>query len=186
MQSSTNHPLRTKFTVESEWDKGFTGRLELTNTGANLADWTIEFVCGLELNPKEIWGAEIVSHTGDRYTLNPVDYNQSLDAQESTSIVFNANKIQGKILEPQEIRLGEIQSDVIEVMPVKDSTTENTVTEDIPPAISGNTDNTETTTDATNDLPVDVNFSLVKDWGDGFRVKYLLPTLAIAILIAGI
>jgi expansin len=169
MQSSTNHPIRTKFTVESEWDKGFTGKLDLTNTGTNLADWTIEFVSKMEISPEEIWGAEIISHTGDRYTLKPVDYNQSLDAQESTSIIFNANKIQGKILEPQEIRLGEIKSDAIEVMPVKDSIAENTVTEDMPAAISGNTNNTEITTGATNDLPVDVNFSLVKDWGNGFQ-----------------
>jgi expansin len=169
MQSSTNHPIRTKFTVESEWDKGFTGKLDLTNTGTNLTDWTIEFVSKMEVNPEEIWGAEIVSHTGDRYILKPVNYNQSLDAQESTSIIFNADKIQGKILEPQEIRLGEIKADALEVMPVKDSITENPITEDIPAAISAETNNTETTTGATNDLPVDVNFSLVSDWGSGFQ-----------------
>ncbi len=166
MQSLTNQPIRTSFTVQTEWDLGFTGRLDLTNMGELLADWTIEFESQFEITPEEIWGAEIVSRSGNIYTLKPVDYNQTIDSQQSTSIIFNANKINGKIFEPQEIRLGDFESNELEVIPIEDASNGNPVVENIPADIPANP---ELTTEATNDLPADVNFSLINDWGSGFQ-----------------
>ena len=169
MQSLTNNQIRTNFTVETEWDKGFTGRLDLTNMGEILADWTIEFESQFEITPEEIWGAEIVSRSGNIYTLKPVEYNQTIDAQESTSIIFNVNKINGEILQPQKIRLGNIESDELEVIPDKDTdvvTTADPVVEDLPPEISTNT---APATEASDNLPAEVNFSLISDWGSGFQ-----------------
>ena len=99
--------LASNFLIETEWDKGFTGKIDLTNIGENLLDWTIEFESEFEITPEEIWGAEIVSREGNLYTLKPVDYNQTLDSQQNTSIIFNANKIDSAIFEPQNIRLGQ-------------------------------------------------------------------------------
>lgn len=176
MQSLTNNQIRTNFTVETEWDKGFTGRLDLTNMGEILADWTIEFESQFEITPEEIWGAEIVSRSGNIYTLKPVEYNQTIDAQESTSIIFNANKINGEILQPQKIGLSNIESDELEVTPDKDSDIVTTVTtvdpvvetvvEDLPTEISTNT---APTTEASDNLPAEVNFSLISDWGSSFQ-----------------
>jgi expansin len=168
MQSLTNNQIRTNFTVETEWDNGFTGRLDLTNTGANLTDWTIEFESQFEITPEEIWGAEIVSLSGNIYTLKPVENNRAIDAQESISIIFNANKIDGEILQPQKIRLGNIESSE-EVIPAKDSdivTIVDPVVEDLPTEISTNT---APATGASDNLPTDVNFSLISDWGSGFQ-----------------
>jgi expansin len=200
MQSSTNHSIRTAFTVQTEWDKGFTGKLDLTNMGELLTDWTIQFESQFEITPGEIWGAEVVSRSGNIYTLKPVAYNQSIEPQNSTSIFFNANKINGEILKPEKVGLGNIEIEPviepneIEVIPAEDPSnnapviepneieeipaedpSNNTpvvepviepVVEAIPTDVPGNP---ELTTEASNDLPVDVSFSLLDDWGSGFQ-----------------
>ena len=102
----TNDLIQTSFLVKTEWDKGFTGIIELENTGENLTEWTIEFESQFEIYPEQIWGAEIVKREGDRYTLKPVDYNETIYGNQSTSIIFNGNKINGEIFRPQNIRLG--------------------------------------------------------------------------------
>ena len=101
----TNDLVQTSFLVKTEWDKGFTGIIELENTGENLTDWTIEFESQFEIYPEQIWGAEIVNREGDRYTLKPVEYNETIYGNQGTSIIFNGNKINGKIFRPQNIRL---------------------------------------------------------------------------------
>ncbi|MFM2313849.1 MAG: hypothetical protein RLZZ04_3125 [Cyanobacteriota bacterium] len=176
MKTSTKQQIRTDFSIETEWDQGFTGRLDLTNLGASLTDWTIEFTSQVEIDPEKIWGAKIVSHTGDRYTLKPVDYNQTIDTQKSTSIIFNGNKVNGKILEPKEITLVDVEADQQETMPtepvpVEDSSPADPVVESSPSEISSEIsgNHTELSTEPTNNLPADVNFSLIKDWGSGFQ-----------------
>jgi expansin len=182
MESLTKQQIRTDFRIEAEWEQGFTGRLDLTNLGANLTDWTIEFTSKVEIDPEKIWGATIVSHEGDRYILKPVDYNQTIDTQKSTSIVFNGNKINGKIFEPQAIKLIDVEADKPatippetippetippETVPVEDSAPADPVVENSPSEIPGN--HTELPTEPSNNLPADVNFSLIKDWGSGFQ-----------------
>lgn len=175
MQSSTNHSIRTAFTVQTEWDKGFTGKLDLTNMGELLTDWTIQFESQFEITPGEIWGAEIVNRSGNIYTLKPVAYNQTIEPQNSTSIFFNANKINGEIQKPEKVGLGKIEiepieSNEIEEIPAENPSNNTPVVEAIPTDVSTDVPgNPEATTEATNDLPVDVSFSLLNDWGSGFQ-----------------
>ena len=163
-QSNTAHlfpyQIKTNFVVETEWDKGFTARLDVLNTGDVLKNWTIEFISPYKIDPEQLWGAEIVKQEGDRYLLKAPDYNQNLDSQESTSITFNAPKMYGSTLRPQEIKVGnslefsddnsdlyQINQEISATFPVK----------------------TELATTPENDLPVDVDFTLISDWGDGFQ-----------------
>ena len=73
---TNNNLLDTNFVVKTEWDEGFTGRLDFLNTGEKIEDWQIEFESLLEIEPDQIWGAKIVSYQGDRYILEPVDRTQ--------------------------------------------------------------------------------------------------------------
>jgi hypothetical protein len=59
-----------------------------------------------------IWGAEIVSHEGDRYVLKPVDYNATINSQQQISIAFNANKVNGQISSPSNILFSDDQSSI--------------------------------------------------------------------------
>ena len=129
MQTLTNNnSVRTEFSVQNEWDQGFTGQLDIFNTGNIVEDWTIEFESAFEIEPGMIWGAEIVSHEGNRYILKPEDYNQSLDSQQGTSIVFNASKTNGEISYPTSILLNSDASLI--------NTPESTV--DVDNAVEGN------------------------------------------------
>lgn len=170
MPSLINNQIKTDFSVKSEWDRGFMGRIDLTNTGENLTDWTIEFKSQLSIEPGMIWGAEIVSRKGDRYTLKPVDYNQTIDSQQTTSIFFNANKIKGKIIEPQDIKLSNnISIDVRDNTEPKSvtpatSVSNNSAIEKVTAEVSA-----DPISDNSQDLSADVDFTLVSDWGSGFQ-----------------
>ncbi|MEL6441635.1 MAG: expansin EXLX1 family cellulose-binding protein [Cyanobacteria bacterium J06621_8] len=194
--ASINNQLQTEFVIKTEWDSGFTGRLNLTNKGDNLTDWTIQFESEFEIYDDQIWGAEIVSYSGNIYTLESVSYNQSIDTNQGTSIYFNANKINGAIIAPENVQLGNelvqeaTPSDTAEEFPV---TPENPASLPLPSAETEQDDlpvdnnssllpenpanvlinPAETKLDTTpeNDLPVDVDFTLVNDWGSGFQGK---------------
>ena len=182
MPSLINNQIKTDFSVKSEWGQGFTGRLDLTNIGENLTDWTIEFESQFEIEPGMIWGAEIVSRQGDRYSLKPVDYNQTIDTDQTTSIFFNANKVKGKIIEPQGIKLS---NNIL--MDVRDNTeptvtdTDETEVKSVTPATSASNNSAIekvtaevsadpiSDTDSQEGLSADVDFTLVSDWGSGFQ-----------------
>ena len=154
------YQIKTNFVVETQWDKGFTARLDLLNTGDVLENWTIEFISPYEIDPKQLWGAEILKQEGDRYLLKAPDYNQNLDSQETASITFNAPKMYGSTLRPQEIKVGnslefsdddsdlpQVNQEILATLPLR----------------------TELATTPENDLSVDVDFTLISDWGDGFQ-----------------
>ena len=150
------YQIKTNFVVQTEWDKGFTARLDVLNTGDVLENWTIEFISPYEINPEQLWGAEILKQEGDRYLLKAPDYNQHLDSQERASITFNAPKMYGATLRPQEIKVGnslEFSNNDSDLSQVNQEITVRT----------------ELATTPENDLPVDVNFTLISDWGDGFQ-----------------
>ena len=187
MQFLNDGQLRTNFEVTAEWNKGFTGKLDLTNLGDDLIDGIVEFESQFEIDPGEIWGGEIVSREGNVYTLKVTDDKGSIDSQESASIFFNANKINNEVTAPQSIKLGsesildsgvaesgsvEISSDtdnntdtVESAMPLASSTID-TVTPDVKTPVS---ESVESETAANNSLAADVDFSLVQDWGSGFQ-----------------
>ena len=106
MQNLINsNSIRTEFSVKNEWDNGFTGRLDIFNTGELVEDWTIEFESAFEIEPGEIWGAEIVNREGNIYTLKPLEENQIINSEREVSIFFNANKVNGEVVSPTNILL---------------------------------------------------------------------------------
>ena len=185
MQNLVNNDLiRTEFSVKTEWDNGFTGRLDIFNTGEVVEDWTIKFESAFEIEPGEIWGAEVVNREGNIYTLKPLEDNQTIDSGKETSIFFNANKVNGEIVNPTDILLNSNvdslnapQLDKSEVSLNADNnnseenileTTESELTvkaEEIATEVSA------TDTVAEDSIDAEVDFTLVKDWGSGFEGK---------------
>ena len=143
MQS--NNLIRTEFSVYSEWEAGFTGRLDILNQGESIDDWTIEFESALSITSEEIWGAEIVSRVGNVYTLKPTEYNQEIESDGGVSIFFNTDKIDGEIINPNNIVLNYDNLDSASATPAE------TVSE--------------------TELDAEIDFTLVKDWGSGFEGK---------------
>lgn len=167
---SNNNLIRTHFLLQSEWDQGFTGKLELTNTGETVKDWQIEFESSWEITPGMIWGAEIVSHEGNKYVLKPVDYNATIYSQQQIAIIFNANKIDGHFSNPTNI----IFKDDYNLLPSNNSVenppeiAEDSTLTDIPSSVIDNS-NPDSITTSDDNLDADIDFSLVKDWGSGFE-----------------
>ena len=176
MQIATNNDLiRTDFSVKNEWEQGFTGRLDIFNLGETIQDWKIEFEFPLEIEPSMIWGAEIISHEGDRYVLEPVDYNETINPQQTISIFFNANKVKGQIISPNNIFFGDdndvIDSPVADIpKPVADaSETDNSINSIGENSTTESKSNSDTVTTSDESLSADFDFTLVKDWGSGFE-----------------
>ena len=182
MQSLNNNLIQTDFSIKTEWETGFTGRLDILNTGKTQQDWTIEFESAFEIEPGMIWGAEIVSREGDLYTLKPVDYNETIDSQQTISIYFNANKVNGKVVPPTNFFFNDNLNSLAETLEtvaseplanddptsepvVESSTTDSAAAEK---AIADTTVNSDTAADS---LDADVDFTLVNDWGSGFEGK---------------
>ena len=153
MQFLTDNQFRTNIDITAEWDAGFTIKLDLTNLGASLADGIVQFESEFELISGEIWGAEVISREGNTYTLKLDEDRDTIDVQQTSSVFFNATKIDSKINLPQNIQLG---SESISVNNPADIT--QTANVDIEPA-----------TASQNSLAADVDFSLVNDWGSGFQ-----------------
>ena len=180
MQFLNESQFRTNFDITAEWNKGFTGRLDLTNLGDDLTQGIVKFESEFEINPNEIWGAEILSREGNTYTLKLDEDRSAIDSEQSSSIFFNANKVNNKVTLPQSIQLGnssilvdsatelesvETTSDVNNLESASDTVTPDIqadsqapMTESIEPAIA-----------ADNSLAADVDFTLVSDWGSGFN-----------------
>ncbi|MCC0175472.1 cellulose binding domain-containing protein [Waterburya agarophytonicola K14] len=174
MQTSNNNLIRTEFSVKTEWEQGFSARLDIFNEGEIVEDWTIEFQSEFEIKPGEIWGAEIVSQEGDLYILKPVDYNETIDSQQGTSIFFNANKVNGEILSPTSIVLNDDSSAIKQTIiePVEEEVVEQTVIEPIEEEVVEQTiDSSITETTTEEEIEADVNFTLVKNWDSGFEGK---------------
>ena len=182
MQILNNNLIRTEFSVKTDWEQGFTGRLNIFNEGETVEDWTIEFRSEFEIEPGEIWGAEIVSREGDLYILKPVDYNETIGSQNGTSIFFNANKINGEIVSPTSILVNEDDSSIEQTVlePAEEETAgeviEQTVLEPAEEETAGefveqtvNSSISETTTE--EDIDAEVDFTLVKNWDSGFEGK---------------
>lgn len=183
MQNLTNDNLvQTDFSITAEWDKGFTVKFDIFNPGEKLQDWTVEFESAAEIEPEMIWGAKIVGRQGDRYTLEPVDYNEAIDSQGKTEIFFNANKVNGQVINPKNIVFNDITpNDTTSNAPVVDSpqpVVENGVEnpekpsgeipeESTPESTPKSNPNPLESTD--NNLSAEVDFTLVKDWGSGFE-----------------
>ncbi|MEQ9232689.1 glycoside hydrolase family 9 protein [Coleofasciculus sp. E2-BRE-01] len=84
------------FNVANNWGSGFTANLEIANnSSSNVNGWTLEFEAPFEIT--NIWGAEIVSQEGNRYTVRNLSYNGTLAADGTVSFGFNGS---GDSIEP--------------------------------------------------------------------------------------
>jgi hypothetical protein len=78
-----------EFSVNSDWGSGFTANMSIANNGSNsLNGWTLEFEAPFEIT--NIWNAEIVSRTGNRYIIRNASWNGTVSASATTSFGFNA------------------------------------------------------------------------------------------------
>ncbi|KST62343.1 hypothetical protein BC008_09230 [Mastigocoleus testarum BC008] len=95
------------FSVKSEWKNGFTGNLEITNTGDKAINgWKLEFDAPFEM--KNIWGAEILSHEGNRYEISNADWNGSLAPGSSIELGFNGSNSDNTALTLSNVELNDV------------------------------------------------------------------------------
>ncbi|WP_036486800.1 cellulose binding domain-containing protein [Myxosarcina sp. GI1] len=95
--------IETNFSTSAEWYSGFTGKLDITNRSENLDGWTLEFEAPFEIT--EIWDAKILSKDGNKYVIGNLDYNKDLASGETETITFNADKVDGEIVAPENYAL---------------------------------------------------------------------------------
>ena len=87
----------------SNWGSGFTGAATLKHVaGPNLDGWTLSFDFPHRIT--SIWDAEIVSRSGNRYTIRNASWNRALKAGASLTFGFNAEP-GGTIAVPTNISL---------------------------------------------------------------------------------
>jgi len=157
MQFLTDNQFRTSFEITAEWDRGFTGKLDLTNLGDSLTKGIVKFASEFEINSDEIWGAKILSRKENIYTLKLDKDRSAIEQQQSASVFFNANKINDRIILPKNVKLG---SEVVLGKEVAELNKLET------PESAIATDGSEA---SNNSLAADVDFTLVSDWGSGFN-----------------
>jgi hypothetical protein len=79
-----------RFADVDDWGTGFTGYITMTNTGnTDVNSWTLEF--DFAGNITDIWDGQIVSHVGDHYVIQNVDWDVTIAAGQSVSFGFNAD-----------------------------------------------------------------------------------------------
>jgi aryl-phospho-beta-D-glucosidase BglC (GH1 family) len=79
---------RVTYSIANDWGAGFIGSLDILADANGLNGWTVTFDAGFQIS--NLWGAEIVSHVGSRYTLRNLSWNAALPANGTTSIGFQA------------------------------------------------------------------------------------------------
>ena len=163
MQFLINDQFRTNFDITAEWDEGFTLRLDLTNLGESLSDEIVEFESEFEIIPGQIWGAEVINREGNTYTLRLDEDRDTIDSQQTSSVFFNANKVNNEIILPLNIKLGS-ESILIDNAAESESTTNIISAIDITPDTQA-----PITQNTALDIAAEIDFSLVQDWGTGFQ-----------------
>ena len=96
------------YQVDADWGSGYNASMQLTNTTSNtIEDWGIEF--DFPDTIENIWGAQIVSKTGNHYVLANQGYNQNIGARQTVSIGFTATAV-GEKTEPGNCRITHIET----------------------------------------------------------------------------
>lgn len=86
---TTVEDFHTGFVIESDWQTGCTGYIEITNDAEKeLTDWILEFDFDYEITG--IWNADIVEHQENHYAIGCKDYNATLASGASLQIGFQA------------------------------------------------------------------------------------------------
>jgi hypothetical protein len=80
------------FADVDDWGTGFTGYITMTNTGNTpINGWTLEFDFTGNIDPTQIWDANIVSHIGNHYVIQNAAWDASIAPGQSISFGFNAD-----------------------------------------------------------------------------------------------
>lgn len=79
-----------EFILDSSWDKGFTGKINITNNSEKvLEDWILEFDFDKDIT--NIWNGIIESHEGNHYVISNANYNSNISPKETVSFGFCGN-----------------------------------------------------------------------------------------------
>ncbi|MGK7895671.1 MAG: glycoside hydrolase family 9 protein, partial [Xenococcus sp. (in: cyanobacteria)] len=77
------------FAITNNWGSGYQGEVEITNKStSDLNNWTLKFE--FAGNIEQIWGAEIVSQTGNTYVLRNAPYNGTVASGDKVAFGFIA------------------------------------------------------------------------------------------------
>lgn len=92
------------FTIQNDWNSGFTGEAEITN----LADypinsWELEFKIEQEIS--SFWNAELIKREGNHYTVRHSGWNQSIPIGGSVKFGFSAIPGNLKSISPSQLKL---------------------------------------------------------------------------------
>ena len=92
------------FTIQNDWNSGFTGEAEITN----LADypinsWELEFKIEQEIS--SFWNAELIKREGNHYTVSHSGWNQSIPVGGSVKFGFSAIPGNLKSISPSQLKL---------------------------------------------------------------------------------
>lgn len=75
------------YATKDDWGSGFVGEVTITNNDTTAIDgWTLEFTFDRDIT--SIWGAEIVSHVGNRYVVRAMSWCQHVAAGGSVTFGF--------------------------------------------------------------------------------------------------
>lgn len=82
--------LAYSYDIEKSWNGGFVAEITITNTGdTDIENWQIEFDFAPDI--QDVWRGELLQKDGDRYTIQGLSYNDTIDAGESVTIGFKAS-----------------------------------------------------------------------------------------------
>jgi endoglucanase len=82
-----------KHSVVQEWPGGFKSELFFTPTG-EVKNWRIKFEADFDI--RGIWGAKVIKHKGDDYTLAPEDTSRQYSANQTNKITIVADTSYGE------------------------------------------------------------------------------------------
>jgi len=76
------------YSVANSWNSGFIGNFTIGGGTNGLHGWTVDFDSKFDI--ANIWGASIVSHVGNHYKLQNVDYDANISPGAVTTVGFQA------------------------------------------------------------------------------------------------
>lgn len=83
-------PYLVGYDLQADWGTGYVASLSVSNNSEdNMNGWTLSFDYPYPIS--SIYNAKIVSHEGDRYTVEGIDEGQDLSANEVTVFVIRGN-----------------------------------------------------------------------------------------------
>jgi hypothetical protein len=95
---ATNPTLKTNAYISETWDGGYKLEIDLT-AQAQVDNWKFNF--NLPYTIREVYGAKLTKLGNGNYSFSGQDYNQNLDAKESTKAIFIIDDRSNQPLVPQ-------------------------------------------------------------------------------------